>query len=222
MTMLKTANLVHFDHLIVFDLDDVNTMSIPVKTFVEAIEFLDSCGRNAGVFANQLPYYDLWALRHEVWCPGDCWSEVVKRPAYLPKHRAIERYVGSRQIQIEPNARPVPVQSAFGGLAIYKMPFVTSARYVGLLPDGSEVCEHVAFNRDITLAGGSLYIFPKLLNGAPPNHVKHFRLTGVARYVADLDPRSYTFYAKCAPGVRRCRDIFAKLRRTFGPGEPVR
>jgi len=209
MEMLDAACLAHFDHLVVLDFDDVNTTPISEKSFAEAMRFLDSCDQNAGVFANQLPYYDIWALRHDSWCPGDCWSEVENRPAYLPKHRAVERYFQQRQIEIDPNARPVPVRSAFGGLAIYKMKFARSARYVGVLPDGSEVCEHVAFNRDMVLAGGILYIFPKLLNNAPPEHVSH-RLTGIRRYIADLDPQSYKFYHHLAPVMRACKGI---LRR---------
>src|SRR5215475_6590300 len=212
VTMLNTACLSHFDHLVVLDFDSANTTPISEKSFAEAMRFLDSCDRNAGVFANQLPYYDIWALRHDSWCPGDCWSEVENRPAYLPQHRAVERYFQQRQIEIDPNARPVPVRSAFGGLGIYKMKFARSARYVGVLPDGSEVCEHVAFNRDVALAGGILYIFPKLLNHAPPEHVKH-RLMGIRRYVADLDPRSYKFYPKLAPFVRVCKGISPMLKQ---------
>ena len=198
-------------HLVVLDFDIVNTTPISDKSFVEAMRYLDSCDQNAGVFANQLPYYDIWALRHDAWCPSDWRSEVENRPAYLPRHRAIERYFQQRQIEIDSNAQPVPVRSAFGGLAIYKMKFARSARYVGALPDGSEVCEHVAFNRDVVLAGGILYIFPKLLNHAPPEHVSH-SLMGVRRYVADLYPRSYRFYPKLAPFVRVCKSIVPMLK----------
>jgi len=212
MEMLDTARLSHFDHLVVLDLDNANTTPISEKSFAEAMRYLDSCNQNAGVFANQLPYYDIWALRHDAWCPSDCWSEVENRPAYLPTHRAVERYFQQRQIEIDPNAPPLPVRSAFGGLAIYKMKFARSARYVGVLPDGSEVCEHVAFNRDVALAGGMLYIFPKLLNNAPPEHVSH-RLMGIRRYVADLDPRSYKFYHKLVSFMRVCKRHFPMLKQ---------
>jgi glycosyltransferase involved in cell wall biosynthesis len=208
MEMLNAAYLTHFDHLVVLDFDNVNASPISEESFGEAIRYLDSCDENAGVFANQLPYYDIWALRHDYWCPGDCWSEVENRPAYLPRHRAVERYFRQRQIEIKPNTRPVPVQSAFGGLAVYKMKFVRFARYVGLLRDGSEVCEHVAFNRDVVGAGGMLYIFPKLLNHAPPEHVGQQRLMGVRRYLADVDPRSYKFYVTVGPFVRACKGVF--------------
>jgi hypothetical protein len=192
--VLQSRKLAQFDHLIVLDFDNVNASVISEESLMAAIRFLDSREKNAAVFANQFPYYDIWALRHDVWCPGDCWEEVENRPIYLPKHRAVERYLKSRRLNIRPYIPPVAVRSAFGGLGIYKLDFARAARYVGLLPDGAEICEHVAFNEAIVREGGALYIFPKLLNNAPAEHL-HGRLSGLSRLAADLDPRSYTFLA---------------------------
>jgi hypothetical protein len=208
MEMLD-PHLAQFDHLIVLDFDSVNTNVISEESLAAAIKFLDSSSQSAAVFANQLPYYDIWALRHDVWCPQDCWSEIENRPAYLPKHRAVERYLTNRQLEIYPSATPVAVRSAFGGLAIYKLNFVRAARYVGVLPDGSEICEHVAFNREAVQAGGVLYIFPKLLNQAPPELI-YRPLFGLARLAADLDPRAYKFYPRLSPVVRICKRILGR------------
>src|SRR5262249_52694572 len=134
--------------------------------------------------------------------------QVESRPAYLSSHRAVERYVTSRQLEIHPGTPPVAVRSAFGGLAIYKLNFVRAARYVGMLPDGSEIWEHVAFNGEAVRAGGLLYIFPKLLNLAPPEHTNQ-RLSGLGRLAADLDPRSYKFYSRLSPAVRLCKGILS-------------
>jgi Cryptococcal mannosyltransferase 1 len=188
MEWLHSQHLEQFDHLVVLDFDSVNTSAISQESLTAAIRFLDNSSQNAAVFANQLPYYyDVWALRHDVWCPGDCLAEINNRPAYLPRHRAVERYLTRRQLSISPNTPPIAVRSAFGGLGIYKLDFVRAARYVGLLSDGSGVCEHVAFNEAAVRAGGVLYIFPELLNQAPPEHI-HPPLSGLWRLAADLEP----------------------------------
>jgi hypothetical protein len=199
-------HLDEFDHMVVLDFDNVNCNVISEESLEEAIEFLDSSRQNAAVFANQLRYYDIWALRHDVWCPEDCWSKIMSRPAYLPLHRAVERYVTSRQISIHPSTPPVAVRSAFGGLAIYKSDFVRTARYVGVLSDGSEICEHVAFNGEAVRGGGLLHIFPKLVNQVPQDHINQ-RLSGLRRLAADLDLRSYKFYSTLSPALRRCKRL---------------
>jgi hypothetical protein len=218
MEALQSHHLGHFDHLVVLDFDNVNANVISQKSLVAAIRFLESSRQNAAVFANQLTYYDIWALRDDIWCPGDCWAEVESRPAYVPRHRAVERYFTSRQRNISPNTPPVPVRSAFGGLGIYKLDFVRAARYVGLLPDGTEVCEHVAFNEGAVRAGGILYIFPELLNQVPPEHI-HPRLSGLWRLAADLDPRSYKRLSPVvspivSPVVRLCKGLLRQRKES--------
>jgi len=110
-------------------------------------------------------YYDIWALRHPQWCAGDCWAQ----------SRFLERHTGSagsarrasvyaRMIPIPPESDWLEVDSAFGGLAIYRTGALGSARYVGLTPGGEPVCEHVAFHAAIQAGGGRLFINPRLVN----------------------------------------------------------
>jgi hypothetical protein len=128
----------------------------------------------AGLFANaREAYYDIWALREPSWCPGDCWAEFRRRPFYMSAARAADRFVHHRQVRIPPIEAPVPVLSAFGGFALYRLAATAGCRYHGLSPCGTyEVCEHVAFNLAVSRAGGLLYILPGLLNDAPPEHLK--------------------------------------------------
>jgi hypothetical protein len=62
------------------------------------------------------------------------------------------------------------VDSAFGGLALYRLDQALGARYVGLDSDGEEACEHVAFNADLRQRGGKLYVLPGLRNATPWVH----------------------------------------------------
>jgi len=82
-----------------------------------------------------------------------------------------------RVFSLEPNSPPLEVDSAFGGLGIYKMSSVrrNSARYSGhkmkVLPArkgptevGLQVCEHVSFNQGFRRNGEALFILPFLIN----------------------------------------------------------
>jgi hypothetical protein len=160
------------DHLIVVDLDDVLTAPIDVDAFRRAAEWLDADPRRAGVFANSAPsYYDIWPLRHETWCPEDCWHAIWGRLPAESFETAKLREVYCRQIRLPVSLPPIRVQSAFGGLGIYKAGFVRAACYSAVEREGMEVSEHVAFNAAITAAGGELHIFPPLLVRAPQQHL---------------------------------------------------
>lgn len=166
-----------FDVMIVFDFDGVNGAPDLADGVQNAIATAPSDW--GGLFANQRQaYYDIWALRHPKWCPSDCWQQVrrsVRRMPWPLRRRieaaAVRRYVGNRQIRISPKEPPIAVQSAFGGLGIYKVSALAGAWYSGRDEAGSEVCEHVAFHACINQRISKLYIMPGLLNDAPPEHL---------------------------------------------------
>jgi hypothetical protein len=160
-----------FDYLAVLDLDATNACSWSLESFVAAISFLEARDDAVAAFANAVPvYYDIWALREKNWCPRDCWREVDAAKAAMGFDAAVQKYVFARQIVIDPERDPIEVDSAFGGLGIYKLARALQARYVGIDEDGSDICEHVIFNRRIRQAGGRLFIFPSLVNLASPQH----------------------------------------------------
>lgn len=164
-----------YDHLIVADLDDVLATPISADTFAKAARWLDEAPARAGVFPNGRPrYYDVWALRHDMWCPHDCWHPVWFRDPRRNIHSIQVREVAGRMLKIPLWAPPIPVLSAFGGIGIYKLRPALAARYVGVDDEGRETCEHVAFNASIRRAGGDLYIFPSLVARSPPEHFEQF------------------------------------------------
>jgi hypothetical protein len=159
-------------HLVMLDLDDVLTAPVSVAAFAAAAAWLDADPRRAGVFANSTPrYYDTWALRHPRWCAGDCWQPIWHRAPGETYETAKFREVFARQIEIPADLPPVAVDSAFGGLGLYRASHALRARYRGIDGHGEETCEHVAFNRAIRSAGGELHIFPALMVQAPPEHL---------------------------------------------------
>lgn len=161
-----------FDHLIVADLDDVMAGDLALDAFAAAGEWLEGSPERAGVFANAAPrYYDIWALRHDAWCAGDCWHPIWGRPPGESFEAAKFREVFFRQIEIPVDLPPIAVRSAFGGLGLYKMPFALRGTYCGIDPQGRPVSEHVAFNHVIGESGGRLHIFPSLMVRAPQEHL---------------------------------------------------
>ncbi len=194
-----------FDYLAFLDMDFPNVHPLRAENFAAAVEFLEQHPDAAGVFPNQLPlYYDVWALREKDWCPRDCWDEVRDAMPEIGRDAAVEKYAFGRQRIIPPATPPIPVESAFGGIGIYRMKWVLRRRYGGLKPGGGEVCEHVAFNQSIHREGGKLFILPDFLNLSGPEHTRLAESHALA-----------TVGSRQAPLLIRHGGPFAALRREF-------
>ena len=187
-----------YDLLLIMDLDDASDYRIDEDAFISATEYLRAVPSRAAVFPNQLGFYrDLWPLRHPDWFPVDCWEEVFDAvlAGDLTDQEAFDQTLGKRLFSILPTDQPLPVDSAFGGLGIYKTSFALNnpSPYVGskvrafakghkLFPFIRwEVCEHVHFNQGLRQLGGELIIMPNLINGTTegcslpaPHTFRHF------------------------------------------------
>jgi hypothetical protein len=157
-------------------------------------EAVSSCWK-AGVdwdvcTANQKDfYYDVWALRHSTWCPGDCWEEYRALCDLIDRNQALEIAVHSKMLHIEEGAKPIEVDSAFGGLAIYKRAALLVSRYQATRADGAAVCEHVPFHKAIRRAGYRIFINPALINTWATPHSWHKKR--VARIFRSVFPNLY-------------------------------
>lgn len=140
----------HYQYLIMLDLDNVNKRGTFVKT-------IDECFNNEDwdvICANQKRrYYDTYALRY----PDLTYDCGAKRPAD-------GKQCGKINIKFPPNKR-IEVDSAFGGIAIYKLSSIPShCIYNGKYDDGDEKCEHVDFNKCIRDAGKKIFIDTNFIN----------------------------------------------------------
>ncbi len=165
-------------HLLMADLDGVNDGLTR--------EALASCWARDdwdGCMANQAGrYYDLWALRHPAWCPSDCWAEADFLGAHgVPRDRATMAAVYLRMLEIAPDHDWIAVESAFGGLAVYRAEALAGLRYRGLTEAGAEVCEHVPLHRAMRERGARLFINPRLLNGQAGDGDAYFPGPAAAR-----------------------------------------
>ncbi len=167
-----------FDHMIVMDMDDRGAYPLRMEALTSSLKFLNERQERAAVFANQsVKYYDLWALRHPQLCPFDFWHEVLAQALHVSSDQeAFDKVYAKVPKCIPVDTPPIQVESAFGGLGIYKMNFVLNnkARYIGheykyfvgesMVFSKLQTCEHVSFHQGISTQGGQMFILPYLVN----------------------------------------------------------
>lgn len=152
------------DYVMLADLDGLNTLLTEAKIAQcwQVDEDWDV------ICANQIElYYDVYALRHPYWGQVDCLSQQQYLEAYLDKEAAHLMAVEAKQYPIKSNAGLIEVDSAFGGLAIYKKEAFILGTYVGQ-ENGHDVCEHVTFHQILKSAGKRIFINSALINCRQP------------------------------------------------------
>ena len=154
------------DYVMVADLDGVNN-----DLTAEAV---------ATCWASNLPwdvvtanqsdaYYDIWALRHTDWCPVDCHQQYSQLRSLFGHPRALAIAIHSRMARLSPKAEWIEVDSAFGGLAIYRREALLAGRYHGML-EGRAICEHVPLHAQLRTKGYRIFINPALINAHRTDH----------------------------------------------------
>lgn len=137
------------------------------------VENWDAC------FANQSGrYYDIWALRHPIWSPNDCWQQFsFYRRYYKFPEFALAASVRTRMIRIPSSSEWIEVDSAFGGFALYRPDAIGNAVYEGLTADGNAICEHVPFHAEMRKNQKKLFINPNLINARSTDHAFRMNLS---------------------------------------------
>lgn len=189
------------DYVIVADLDGVNSKLSPksVKSCWETDVDWDAC------FANQsAPYYDIWALRHDLWNPADCFEQ----NAFFSKYSVdvfFNRYssILSKMITIPEDVEPIKVKSAFGGLGIYKKNLLLKGEYSGLKDNGENECEHLSFHIN-HLSEANLYIIPSLINSGWNEHSR--QRSKLFLFILFCGTRFFSIKT-----IKKLRELFKKL-----------
>jgi hypothetical protein len=152
----KMNDLGNFDYLIMLDLDDVTHKG----TFIETIKTCFKHDKWDVLTANQKnKYYDLWALRMHPYIDYDIISE-LSRDDPIEENGIIYNKLDNTKFE----KGLIEVESAFGGIAVYKISSIKNCKYIGehignkRYPDHSEQCEHVEFNQCIKNNGGKIFI----------------------------------------------------------------
>lgn len=108
------------------------------------------------------PYYDILALRKVGWVEMD-YRDLESQFLDSGFSRSASKYLSlvSKQVKISPSLPAIEVDSAFGGLALYRPALLETATYLTDRKNESE-CEHVTLNRAIRQNGGVIVIDPAL------------------------------------------------------------
>jgi hypothetical protein len=150
----KISDLV--DYIVVVDFDGINNC-LSQNSIAHCFEDLNW----DALFPYQNNYYyDVYALRHKYWAPNDPFAqENFLVGAGISPY--IARYFSLvLRKRIKPNnSKRLKVDSAFGGIGIYRSHcFRILVRYSGMTDSGEQVCEHVNFHRQLNDSGMNLYI----------------------------------------------------------------
>jgi hypothetical protein len=166
-----------------FDILHKELNSFGVKKALNSMNQWDAC------FANQKGrYYDIYALRQHPWNSVDCfdYSEYLRQLGHPnPMHFAIWK----KMRRVPRTHPPIPVNSAFGGMGIYKFACFLEADYSLSEGDNPNFSEHVAFHFKLRRRQKVLCILPGFTNFSwNPHNLSSFSLL---RKLDNLTKKSY-------------------------------
>lgn len=166
-----------FDYVVVADFNKLNNLinAEAIESCFKRDDWDVCCANQDG------PYYDIWALRHHLWSPNDCWQELEFLRKYISyPERSLYLALHSRMIKIPRNSEWIEVDSAFGGLAIYKRDVLTLSSYSAYDEYGNITCEHVPLHKGLRQRNKKIFINPSLIN---TNYTDHNSETKVIRKI---------------------------------------
>ena len=157
---IHSDTFINFEYVLVADFDGVN------KKITK--ESLYSCWDRtdwSACTANQSgPYYDIFALRKDKWVDKDCflnYQELIekgKSHAYAFYKSVVSKMLKSRVSEW------IQVESAFGGMAVYRKNELVRFTYSAFDKFGRKQCEHVSLNNKIVKSGGKIFINTNMIN----------------------------------------------------------
>lgn len=171
----EVSKLKSFDYVLVADMDGIN--SALTKHAINSCFLAKDWD---GLFSNQLfGVSDLLALRAKNWLEEDYLIELERSRIDLRKATQSQNFIGKirqfirydrtrkeiiykRMRYVGISRKLIPVNSAFGGIGLYKTWCFLQADYQEFKP--SHECEHVTFHRKLKSLGAEMYINPRFIN----------------------------------------------------------
>ena len=167
-----------WDYILVIDFDGMN-FALSKKSILSCFNYETKWD---GLMANQrFGYYDIQALRSKGWVESDCYIELKKakdQSVFLKKRGAgfinfirafyyfdafRKKHIYNHMKIIKKNSGLVPIDSGFGGLALYR-PWVFLNHNYKSKNKNIIVSEHVDFHSAAKKHGAEFFINPSLIN----------------------------------------------------------
>lgn len=161
----KISNL-DFDYFCVADMDGVFSKNFNPEHFFDNFKY-DECW-DAVFPVNSGIYYDIWAFRHETLWDFDYEEKMNQIPTQFEDQNILKFYIDRIQkFGINDVRSWLRVNSAFGGMGIYKAEKFIGLTYKPINQNNRHTCEHVPFHEQAVRLGRKIYINP------------YFRINGI-------------------------------------------
>lgn len=164
-----SSSNINYDIYIALDLDLDLFLNTSKSLFINLLKNFSKNNSEDAIFPNSKPfYYDLAALRAPNWVESDVWNQYAKATKKIKLGKIFLRlyFVTRKQRKISEKIEKIKVNSAFGGIGIYKVDkYILSKQKYNI----SEIdnCEHVQFNN----AFENKFIYPNWIIKAPTEHL---------------------------------------------------
>jgi hypothetical protein len=165
-----------YDYILLADMDDI-TANFDPRRILACFDPAQTPAEWGALAAAAAPkYYDIWALRSKHHgMEYDCWDAIRHAMQKgTPYNTAVRDHVDRWRFKTMPTDAPIEVESAFGGICLYRMAATRGCIYSGIpthctlgatntLSCLPEVCEHVSFHAQMRERHGArIWIFPPL------------------------------------------------------------
>ena len=173
-----------YDFYIPLDLDVELFSKISTNEFIEILTRIQKNDDIDALFPFSVPfYYDLAALRSVGWVEEDIWIKFNKMAKKLKIGKIFLKIllIFNKQIKKPKNKKLIQVESAFGGIGLYKLKEGISDLYKYGLTDKAVSADHIVFNSNFN----KKYIDPSWTVCAPLEHIefKTLSLFGKMKYI---------------------------------------
>jgi len=168
----ENENYQKYDFVLVVDFD-IKNRSLNLTPLRSLLFDHEWCA----LFTNQKgPYYDILALRKPGWIESDCFKNYEYLAKTMDRGKAKELAIFSQMKKIPRSSVLVEVESAFGGMGIYRKEIFERFDYALTSEQKRSESEHISLHEKITTSGGSLFIVPEMTNFSyAPHNLSAYR-----------------------------------------------